>query len=359
MKLTFFLGGLYGGGAERVVCNLANYLVANGHEVDIMTMGDDSNYGLDERIKRITLLYNHERRNVVFNSIKRFCRLLSSLKNKRDAFIVMLPATTVLLLRLCRLVKGKIIASERSYPTNYSVKEQRQLQRLAKRADAWVFQTETTKNWYQPYLADTQTVIIPNPINDSFLRPVHTGERRKVIVTAGRLTQVKNHALLIDAFSRIATKHADATLKIYGDGTLLNALKEQTESLGVGNRVLFPGFGSWGDESNDSAMFVLSSNLEGMPNALMEAMAMGLPCISTDCDGGGARFLIQDGINGLLVPKNDAEAMALAMDKILSDPGFANRLGYEAHRICERLAPETIFKEWENAIKTVVNPKNN
>lgn len=355
MKLTFFLGGLSGGGAERVVCNLANYLVANGHVVDIVTMGDDSNYGLDERIKRITLLYKHERRNVALNSIKRFCRLLKYLNNKRDAFIVMLPATTILLLRLSRLVKGKIIASERSYPTNYSVKEQRQLQRLAKRADAWVFQTETTKSWYQPYLAGTQTVIIPNPINDSFLRPVNTGERRKEIVTAGRLTKVKNHALLIEAFSRIANRHADATLKIFGDGSLFKTLKEQAEALGVGDRVLFPGFKSWGDESNDAAMFVLSSNLEGMPNALMEAMAMGLPCISTDCDGGGARFLIENGVNGLLVPKNDAEAMARAMDKILSDPGFANQLGAEAHKICERLAPETVFKAWENAIITVVN----
>lgn len=359
MKLTFFLGGLLGGGAERVVCNLANYLVANGQEVDIMTMGDDSNYGLDERVHRITLLFKHERRNAVLNSIKRFIRLLSYLKNKRDAFIVMLPATTILLLRLSRLVKGKIIASERSYPTNYSVKEQRQLRKLAKRADAWVFQTETTKSWYLPYLAGTQTVIIPNPINDSFLRPVYCGKRRKEIVTAGRLTQVKNHALLIDAFARIANKHSDVTLKIYGDGSLLDALKELAESLGVGNRVLFPGFGVWGEESIDSAMFVLSSNLEGMPNALMEAMAMGLPCISTDCDGGGARFLIEDGINGLLVPKNDDEAMALAMDKILADPDFANQLGTEAHKICERLAPETVFKEWENAIITVVNSKNN
>ena len=355
MKISFFLGGLSGGGSERVVCNLANYLVSHEHEVDIITMGDDNSFGLNEKIHRITLLYNQERRNIVFNSVIRLFRLVGYLhKHKKNTFVVMLPTTTILLLRLRALVKGKIIASERSYPTNYSIKDQRQLRHVAKRADAWVFQTETTKSWYQPYLADTQTVIIPNPINESFLRPVYRGERRKEIVTAGRLTKVKNHALLIEAFSRIANRHADATLKIFGDGALLKTLKEQAEALGVGNRVLLPGFMSWGEMSNDSAMFVLSSNLEGMPNALMEAMAMGLPCISTDCDGGGARFLIEDGVNGLLVPKNDVDAMADAMDKLLSDSELADKLGNEAHKICNQLAPEKIYAEWESYIISVV-----
>lgn len=353
MKFTFFLGGLSGGGAERVVCNLANYLVANGHEVDIMTMGDDSNYGLDERIHRITLLYHHERRNVILNSFKRLYRLVGYLKNERDVFIVMLPATTILLLKLHWLVKGRIIASERSYPTNYSLIEQRQLRRLAKRADAWVFQTEATKSWYNPYLVNSQAIIIPNPINESFLRPVYRGERRKEIVTAGRLTKVKNHSLLLNAFSKINHKYPEVTLKIYGEGSLLNDLKKQAESLDIEDKVSFPGFVPWGEASKDVAMFVLSSDLEGMPNALMEAMAMGLPCISTDCDGGGARFLIEDRINGLLVPKNDVEEMALAMDKLLSDSEFANRLGAEAHKICERLAPEKIYEEWEDFITNI------
>ena len=355
MKLTFFLGGLSGGGAERVVCNLANYLVSRGHKVDILTMGDDSNYGLDNRINRITLLYNSERQNVILNSVRRLFRLMRYLKDKRDVFIVMLPATTILLLRLRCFVKGKIIASERSYPTNYSTKKQRLLKRLSKRADAWVFQTKDTQRWYQSSLGNTKTTIIPNPINDSFMRPVYSGNRKKEIVAAGRLTKVKNYALLIDAFSKIATKHVDATLKIYGDGSLLNELKEQAVSLGIENKVLFAGFMPWGETSIDAAMFVLSSNLEGMPNALMEAMALGLPCVSTDCDGGGARFLIEDGVNGLLVPKNDVDAMAAAMDKVLSDPEMANRLGTEAHKICERLAPEKIYKEWEDYICHIVS----
>ena len=355
MKLTFFIGGLSGGGAERVVCNLANYLVSHDHEVDILTTGDDPNYGLDARIQRITLLYKNERKNAILNSLKRLFRLIRYLKNRRDAFIVMLPVTTILLLRLRVFVKGKIIASERSFPTNYSIQVQRQLRVLSKYADAWVFQTKNAKQWYSPYLGEVKHAIIPNPINKSFIFSKHIGGRNREIVTAGRLISVKNHKLLIEAFSRICNEYPDATLAIYGEGPLLAELKELSESLGVGKKVSFPGFMPWGEESKNSAMFVLSSDLEGMPNALMEAMAMGLPCVSTDCDGGGARYLIENGKNGLLIPKNDVDALATAMQRMLSDREFANSCGFEAQKICERLAPEKIYGEWESFIEEIVN----
>ena len=95
-----------------------------------------------------------------------------------------------------------------------------------------------------------------------------------------------------------------------------------------------------------------------MPNALMEAMAMGLPCISTDCDGGGARFLIENGVNGLLIPKKDEKALVKAMETVLSNPQLANHLGKEAHKICERLSPARIYGEWEDYIKTIVGIVN-
>lgn len=360
MKLTFFLGGLSGGGAERVVCNLSNYLVSRGHEIDIITMGDDSNYGLDNRIHRITLLYKQERKNVCLDSVKRLSRFVKYLRYKRrDAFVVMLPATTILLLRFRFLVKGKIIASERSYPTNYSIKDQRQLKRLAKRADSWVFQTKETQQWYQPYLGNTNSIIIPNPLNDAFVKPIYVGERKTMIITAGRLNKVKNHRLLLRAFSRIYKEYPDYSLVIYGEGALKKDLVLEAEHLGIIDKVSFPGFADWGELSKDASMFILSSNLEGMPNALMEAMALGMPCISTDCDGGGARFLIEDGVNGLLVPKNDVEAMATAMAKLLSNSDWANHLGAEAHKICERLAPEKIYKEWEDYLYQVAFSNKN
>lgn len=356
MRITFFIGGLGKGGAERVVSNLANYLVSR-HEIDILTVGDEEAYVLDDRIHRIKLIQNHERKNVLVDSIRRVYRLLRYLLKKRDVFVVMLPFTTILLLKLRALVHGKIIASERSYPTYYSQKEQKQLRGLAHRADAWIFQTRASKEWYEEYLGKANCKIIANPINEQFNREPYNGERRKLIVTAGRLAEVKNHSLLVRAFSQIINDFNDYKLVIYGEGPLLQSLQSEVVRLGIENQVSFPGFAEWGELSKDASLFVLTSNKEGMPNTLMEAMALGLPCISTDCDGGGAAYLIDNEKNGLLVPKGDVDALAYAMRRMLSDNEFAQQCGKEAHKICERLAPEKVYGQWEEFITEIANTK--
>ena len=106
-----------------------------------------------------------------------------------------------------------------------------------------------------------------------------------------------------------------------------------------------------------ASMFVLSSDYEGMPNALMEAMASGLPCVSTDCGGGGARFLVQNGDNGILIPQKDEVALASAMEKILSDESLSAKLGENARKLQETLAPEKIYGEWERFILEKIEEK--
>ena len=108
------------------------------------------------------------------------------------------------------------------------------------------------------------------------------------------------------------------------------------------------------EQLEKASMFVLSSNYEGMPNALMEAMAMGLPCISTDCPAGGSAFLIKDGENGLLVPVADKDSMIAAMQRILRDDSFAVSLGDNARKVIDRLSPENIYSQWERFIMDVV-----
>lgn len=360
MKITFFIGGLSGGGAERVTCNLASYLARKGHEIVILTMSDDTaTYTLDDNVLRVPLLKSSERKGLLYDSILRLKRFISHLyKDKVDAYVVMLPVTTIMLLRFSWLTKSKIIAAERVDPSIYPSGKQRLLKSLARKADGWVFQTEEERNWYGKTTGKANVRIIPNAINPDFIREQYRGERKKTIVTAGRLTKQKNHVLLIKAFAKISSKYPDYQLIIYGGGNLKEIIESTIKKLNVGDKVILPGYTTnIGDKIKDSSLFVLSSDFEGMPNALMEAMALGLPCISTDCDGGGASFLIDNEKNGLLVPKDDVDALASAMERMLSDREFAKKCGKEAHAVCEWLAPEKIYTDWENFLTTIVDYK--
>ena len=344
MNIVLFSGGLSGGGAERVVCNLANFLIGQGHDVSILTMSDDTpDYSLNNNIERIALLREGERKGLVRNYLLRWWRLLTYVrKSKCDSYVVVLPVTIIMLLALKKNTSAKIVASERNTPVRYNKKIRFFLKLFANKANGWIFQTEENQLWYKNVIKDCKTKVIPS-------------ERMKTIVTAGRLTNQKNQILLVRAFAQISSIFPEYQLIIYGDGSLKGNLEETAEQLGVKDQVILPGYTTnIEDRIKDASLFVLSSDYEGMPNALMEAMALGLPCISTDCDGGGARFLIENEKNGLLVPKGDVGALAVAMERMLSDRDFAEKCGREAHKICERLAPEKIYGEWESFIKEIV-----
>ena len=268
----------------------------------------------------------------------------------------MLPITIAFLLHLKKFSKAKFIASERCNPTSYSGIKRLLMQHYGKRADAWVFQTEEAAKWYEGIAK--KSVIIPNAINPAFIRKPHEGEKEKCIVAAGRLSEQKNFKLLIDAFALISEEFSDFSLNIYGKGPLEEELREYARSKQLEARVKFMGYvDDMPEQLEKATAFVLSSDFEGMPNALMEAMALGLPCVSTDCPCGGPSYLINTDENGILVPVGDAEKMAVAMRKILADPELSNTLSNNARQISDRLAPQKIYKEWENVLTDCL--KNN
>ena len=222
---------------------------------------------------------------------------------------------------------------------------------MFEQADGIVFQTPEAKACFSEKIQN-KSVIIPNMVNEIFYSTAKKANRKNV-VTAGRLSSGKNHKLLIEAFAKIKGNGAD-DLVIYGEGELRSALEEMVRQRGLDGRVFLPGaVTDVAGMLSAAKLFVLSSDYEGMPNALMEAMAMGLPCISTDCPCGGPHMLIEDGKDGLLVPVNDAEALAQAIQTLLQDEALADGLGANAQTKLKKCDPATIAGKWLEYIKQI------
>lgn len=359
MKINFFIGSLIGGGAEHVTCNMANFLVEAGNQVSVLTMSETDSYYLDSRVSKTSLLNKSESGNFLKNLLLRVRRLKRYLKNNDcDVYIVMLPITIIMLLTFKRYTSAPIIASERSSPSRNPKWVQALLKKLAGKASGWVFQTPTVLEWYKPYLGKASTAIIPNAIDKMLPDRIEDIEPEKTIVSVGRLHYAKRFDNLIKAYARIAPSFPDYKLVIFGDGGKRDELEGLIDELSLSDKVQLPGFRTGvNSEIKNASLYVLSSDYEGMPNALIEAMAMGLPCVATDCDGGGARSLIENEKNGLLVPKDDVTAIARAMKRMLLDREFAECCGREARKICERLSPEKIYGKWEDFIIKIVRER--
>jgi glycosyltransferase involved in cell wall biosynthesis len=359
MKITIFIGAIAGGGAEKVVCELGSYLSNRNHDIEILTATTvESNYNLDKKVVVRSLDKNSDIAKIFPNKLRQAIKMLRLgtyiVTNKRDVYICFLPYITKALLFFRNIIKAPIIMSERNNPEAYPKNIQKELFSYAKKVEGIVFQTDTVKKYYIDHceiIANSK--VIPNAISRKYTQNTDI-IRDKKIVAVGRFDKQKNFELLIKAFGKISGEASSYKLVIYGEGPLLKTYKELCTQLGIQGRVEFPGYVSNIEEKiRDASVYVLSSDYEGMPNALIEAMSLGLPCVSTDCGGGGARFLIENEKNGLLVPIGDTEAMCLALKRIINDESLAENLGKEAIKIRERLAPGIIYGEWESFIHEV------
>ena len=355
MKITFFITTLGGGGAERVVSNLANYLVNNNHSVSIIVLrGFDTKYYLDPRVSTI-FVCNYYDSNVssLYRHLKEITISRRILKNlDSDGCLVSfleLPMAISLLFRSD--IPCKLIFSERNNPDNYSKIYRYIFRHFSNRADGAVFQTSVVQDWYNTFR--NKKVVIPNAINDVFLEAPYAHGGGNKIVTVGRLNSQKNQKLLIESFAIVSRDYPQYRLFIYGDGPLKSELQLLVKNLGIADKVVFTGFkNDIITELMDADLFVLSSDFEGMPNALMEAMALGLPCISTDCAGGGARELISDMENGLLVPCNDKQRLSDSIKVVLHNDELKKRISVNARYIRTSNDSIKVYEQWEKMISS-------
>lgn len=239
------------------------------------------------------------------------------------------------------------VAAERNYPERVTLEDdvKRLRNKYYSKADICVFQTSEQERCFASCNLK-RTEIIPNPVKEDLPKP-YAGRRKKVIVNFSGLRSQKNLPLLIHAFYHVHQDHPDYQLHIYGKGEQKEFLNELIHDLQLEDSAFIFDFRTDIHEVvNKLAIFVLSSDFEGMPNSLLEAMALGMPVVATDCQGGGARALIQDGYNGRLVPIGDEEAMYIAIKELIENPETAVNLGRNASKIREELSVKTIAEKW-------------
>lgn len=357
MKIMFFTMSMGHGGAERVIANLANNYASGNDSVTVVTCQNlQCEYSLKNKVQFLKLDQKDANNNKILRFIRRRNVLKKILNNQHyDIIICFLPEPSFIMLSLKQKYKLKVIVSERWDPVQeYSKLFHKVLMNiLYPLADGFVFQTKDAQDYFDNKIKNN-SIIIPNPISEEFLHETYLPERKKEIVSVGRLFPQKNHKLLIDAFKIVHEKFPDFTLKIYGKGILKEALQLQIRELHLEKSVYLMGeVLNIKQVIKDASLFVLSSNSEGMPNALMEAMALGLPVISTDCPCGGPKYLIQDGVNGLLVKVGDKQDMADKIMLLLENSAQSETMAQNAMHIVEQINPDHIYNEWKNYIQKI------
>lgn len=344
------VGYLHGaGGAERQIILLSNQLAKRGHEVTLCVLSVfNSKYLIDEAVHVVDLTSVEGGKLSILKRYWVFRKQVMAIHP--DVIVNYNLQSAYFCLATPKKSRGKVVYSERGDP--YDAEYNGLLGKIRDwtipRMDGLVFQSEGARDFFNATVKK-KSVVIHNSVNvpqDKYSMPE---KREKRIVNVGRLHPQKNHSLLIKAFASIANKYPEYVLDIYGDGALFDELQQLIDSLFLHDRVHINASRKdiW-DCIYTASLFVLTSDYEGMPNALMEAMALGLPCISTDCRPGGARTLIKNGINGFIVPRRTVESLAARMEYVLLHPQEMVKLSQEARKIQMNHSEEYIFNLWND-----------
>lgn len=356
MKLAL-IAYLHGaGGAERQIILLANEMINRKHEVHLIILNENKcRYPITEQVNIHDL--SQDERVGPFTIIRRYLLLKNTLKSIRPDLTISYNLQGAYFSLLAgRKNCGKILYSERGdpYDDEYSGLLGMVRDFTCKHLDAFIFQSEGAKKFF--HLSSKQkAVVIHNSVTVPQDRYPIPSTRDTRIVTVGRLHPQKNPYLLVDAFALIADKFPALTLEFYGDGDLKEEIQAKINAMGLSERVhLNASRKDIFDCIRTARLFVLTSDYEGMPNALMEAMALGLPCISTDCRPGGAKALIESGRNGIIVPTRNANALADRMIYMLNNPQEAERMAHEAYKIGSTHTNMKTFDRWNNFLHDVL-----
>jgi glycosyltransferase involved in cell wall biosynthesis len=373
MRIQFVIQRLSGGGAERVVANLASALCRRGHTVEIVLLADrtDADYALNTHVMVRSLKVDsvsHYTLQRLTSNIRRVIAVRRAVRAFRpDIAAGFIAQSAITVAFACLGLPCRTIGCERTYPPNaLGSRSWRFMRAIAYRLlDVVTVQTEGAADWVRGHLAVKDLVVVPNwvaepeaadaasPIISSVIAPSD-----RLVLAVGRLQPEKGFSQLIDAFGRAFADCPCWNLAILGEGAMRPALEAQVDALGLGGRVHLPGstphVAAWYARAD---IFALSSSSEGFPNVLGEALAHGTPAVSFDCNQ-GPREILRDEVDGLLIPNGDVNAFAVALGRLAADDTLRARLGARAVEVKSRFPEEGILDRWERLFAALLHARS-
>lgn len=348
MKILFHISSIYGGGAERVLCNLANHFCNNDNDVTIVVCYEkDNEYFIDEKINKIVL----KEKNILAQS-KELRKIIKEINP--DISIGFMQGGNIRLTLASIFLKNKYILSvrndpKREYPNIFSRLFAKTLFHLA---DGVVFQTEDAKKFFSKKI-QKKSIVIFNPVDEDFFADDYNPNNKNVI-SIGRFTKQKNWKMLIHAFNAIKDDICD-DLYIYGEGEEKEKIQNLVFDLELDDRVYIM------NRTKDvkqvlskSKCFVLTSNFEGMPNVLLESICMLLPTISTDCPCGGPRLILENDLD-LLINCGDTLSLSRKIKNICNDVKYRKNISDKMKEYRKKFIPNKILMEWNEFLLLKIN----
>lgn len=356
--ILFISRGMSYGGSGRNISVFSKGLIDEGYPVSLLILRDyPTEYEIDPRVHVVRIHLKSEKIKIGFLDVitKWFPAIKRCIGELRPDLVIPFGVDVCILAILGNGKRSRVCATVRSDPRHEPKNGLFRMIRdvVYRRADyIWVQNTQQIQRMNRS-ISKSKYIVVPNPVGAEWKeRKYSYADTIEHFVNLGRLCEGKNQKTLIDAFGILCKKYPHITLDIYGEGELRERLQKQIEQLQLKDRVFLRGR----TEEVPAVLakadaYVLSSNLEGMPNGLMEAMALGMPCISTDCNT-GPRDFITDRENGLLVPCNDAAMLAEAMETYIRDPELAKRLGRRARTVIwEKFDENVVVKKFAEIIE--------
>lgn len=356
-ELVFIISDLGSGGAQRVVTTLANAWAEKGRRLCVITLADETHdfFSLHPSIRRLVAGGMRDSRNpleALWMNFQRIYRLRRCIRQSGAPIAVSLVGATNILAILASFGLGiRLAISERNDPARQSLGRMWDWlrRRFYRYADTVTANSRGVLETLSKFVPSEKLAYVPNPLA---IPPgiENNNDRPPTILSVGRLHRQKAYDILLPAFAQAAIGHEEWQLQILGEGTLRDSLKKLADDLGIGQRAIWLGnAGSVFSFYRNADVFVLASRHEGMPNAMLEAMACGVPVIVTDASPGPLER-IEDGVSGLVVPTENIQALADAIRRLIEDAELRRRLGSQAKERVSDCELSNAIRTWEQVI---------